>query len=508
MGLGEYTFKGRRVVLALDASSVAVRFREPARHSTRARVAANAPTLGAFANRFEIPEENYTVFDIAGPAAAKSKGHSVATAALAANGEVVRVAPVFRLGSERLVATDRVIVGFKHGTQDAGSLAKGIGAATPISANEFVIRLTESADPFDVIEELGMRPEVEYAEPDMVRIGKHLPKRESALNLNDPLLSKQYAMAITKATDAWHLATGTPSIRIAILDEGVDTRHDDLADAIAGSYDAVDNDEYQEPNPWDGHGTACAGLAAAIQSNDRGIRGVAGGCQVLAVRIAYSAQPNGNWVTSNSWIAKAIEWSWRNGADVLSNSWGGGAESNAIANAFERARTLGRAGRGCVIVIAAGNDNGPVSFPATVGNVLAVAASNEYDEPKTKTSRDGEFWWGSNFGPQVSVAAPGVHNYTTDVTGNGGYAKGPGGDYFASFNGTSSATPIVAGAAALVLAANPALVEKDVREIICSSADKVGPIPYSNGHNERMGYGRLNVRRAVEIALGQQPGNA
>lgn len=103
--------------------------------------------------------------------------------------------------------------------------------------------------------------------------------------------------------------------------------------------------------------------------------------------------------TSNSIIRRAIDWSWENGADILSNSWGGGSPSSAIMNAFERARTQGRNGKGCVIVIAAGNDSGPVTFPGTLDNVLTVSASNEFDEFKTKTSQDKETWWGSNFGP-------------------------------------------------------------------------------------------------------------
>src|SRR4051794_7630633 len=86
-----------------------------------------------------------------------------------------------------------------------------------------------------------------------------------------------------------------------------------------------------------------------------GIRGVAAGCGLMGVRIAFSEYEGGPWVTSNEMIARAISWSWKNGADVISNSWGGGVPSNAIAEGFEDARKQGRNGRGCVIVIAAGN---------------------------------------------------------------------------------------------------------------------------------------------------------
>jgi thermitase len=266
-----------------------------------------------------------------------------------------------------------------------------------------------------------------------------------------------------------------------------------------GNYDAIDDDAFQEPNPWDGHGTACAGLAAAIHNNERGIRGTGGGCSLLAVRIAYSSQPGGNWVTSNSVIRRAIDWAWEHGASVLSNSWGGGVPSSAIINAFERARLQGRSGKGCVIVIAAGNASGPVDFPGNLPNVLTVSASSEYDEFKTRTSQDGEEWWGSNFGPEVAVAAPSVHNMTTDITAAVGYAAG---HYAPDFNGTSSATPLVAGAVGLVLSANPQLTEADVRTIINQSAGKVGAVPYVDGRNDQFGYGRLNVYRAVQIAQG------
>ena len=158
---------------------------------------------------------------------------------------------------------------------------------------------------------------------------------------------------------------------------------------------------------------------------------------------------------------------------------------------------------GCVILVAAGNDSGSVSFPGKLPNVLTVAASNEFDEPKTRISQDGENWWGSNFGLEVDIAAPGVHNYTTDISGTDGYNAGGAvdADYVDNFNGTSSSTPIVAGVAALVLSANPNLREAQVRRILKESADKVGQVIYFNNRSDLMGYGRVNALRAVELAI-------
>jgi len=143
-----------------------------------------------------------------------------------------------------------------------------------------------------------------------------------------------------------------------------------------------------------------------------------------------------------------------------------------------------------------------VAFPASLPNVLAISASNEFDQPKTKNSADDETWWGSNFGPEVDLAAPGVHNFTTDIVGQDG--ANPGGvvnaDYVNNFNGTSSSTPIVAGVAGLVLSVNPNLTEGQVRRLLTQTADKVGQVVYTNGRNNQMGQGRVNALRAVQAA--------
>jgi len=456
----EYKVLGKTVALEVDPSVVAVRFKDLQPNSLRA-IATEAAGAGPFATRFEIPGEKLTIVPVAqsGPGRAGPIGAEAALAVKALNNrpEVSRALPVFRVGGNQVVATDRVIIGLSDSdpvaTQDLIS-RHGLSLVRRRD-DKIVCTIPEGADVFSTAAALSNEPKVRFAEPDFVTIGRHVPKQVAPATqplLNDPLIKGQYAMRITRALDAWEFQSGNPQIKIAILDEGVDTRHPDLEAAMAATYDAADDDTYQDPNAWDGHGTACAGLAAAVGNNALGIRGVGAGCSIIGVRIAYSVFKGGPWITTNEGIARAIAWSWAHGADVLSNSWGGGPPSNDIAEEFEKARTLGRNGRGCVIVIAAGNDFGQVSFPGTLPDVITVSASNEYDEAKTPTSKDGETWWGTNHGPEVDVAAPGVHNLTTDISGADGYA---GGDYEPKFNGTSSATPIVAGACGLVLSANP-----------------------------------------------------
>jgi subtilisin family serine protease len=535
---------------------IAVRFREPSDATARRAVIDPKEEVGSFDDRYEVPNEKLTVVAVARP---DQPGHArVAAAATALNGDpnVDLVAPVFDLGSKQVIATDRILVGFKPETSDkADEIIKDYGGEViETKDDEYVVRLKPNSNPFDVIADLTKRAEVDYAEPDFVTIGQHRPRRKPA-SANpvepmvgegrpikdvgsssassapdksktgfglaatataaaataatastsagaDPLQRFQYALRLTRAVEAWDKVTPSPDIKVAILDEGVDITHPDLASAVEGTFDAIDGDADQRPNPWDGHGTACAGLAVAVPNNAMGIRGIAGGCSLLAARIAFSPSQNADWVTTNSKIRDAIDWAWRNGADILSNSWGGGAPSNAIINAFERARNQGRNGKGSVIVVAAGNESEPVRFPGNLPNVLTISASNEFDEPKTRTSADGEGWWGSSFGPEVDIAAPGVHNYTTDISGEGGY--NPGGaldsNYVSDFNGTSSSTPIVAGVAALVLSANPNLREAQVRRILKQTADKVGQVVYTNGRNDQMGNGRVNAVKAVETA--------
>ena len=498
-----YTANGQDVRLMPDPTVVAVRFRESAPMSMRHELALQHD-LGPFHERRELAREKYTIFPVRDVGDHSDQGLETKLGALNAQPEVARATPVYKYGNKKVVATDRVLVGFKAGTNSAAATLKRRGLEiVHQNGDEYVVRLGEYDDPFDVSAQLAKDASVAYAEPDFVVMSPRTTLPSAALqpSANAPA---QYALKITGADAAQQLHAGAQDVRIAIIDEGVDTTHVDLGPAIVGSYDATDDDEFQEPQPNDAHGTACAGLAAGKPSTANGVRGIGSGCSLLAVRIAYGG-PDGNWVTSNSWIARAIEWAWKHDAAVLSNSWGGGIPSTAITNAFVRARTQGRGGKGSVVVIAAGNDNAAVDFPGNIGDVLTVSASNEYDEPKTPQSQDGETWWGSCFGPQVSVAAPGVHNYTSDITGPRGYnpAQSPAGDYIPNFNGTSSATPIVAGAAALVISANPALSEADVRSILCKTAAKAGSLPYVGGRNDHMGFGRVDALAAVKAAIAQ-----
>ena len=202
-------------------------------------------------------------------------------------------------------------------------------------------------------------------------------------------------------------------------------------------------------------------------------------------------------------MANAIRYASRF-ADILSCSWSG-PESPDIELALEEAGE-GRNGRGCAVFCATGNENAKVSYPARSPFAIAVGATTDKERLASY----------SNHGPQVSVTAPSSGDtanksiFTTDVSiTNRGFNTGAdnlgGADglHTNDFGGTSSATPLAAGVAALVLAANPDLTRDEVRSILEATADKVGPKSSydSKGHSKDFGFGRVNAVKAVKQAL-------
>jgi subtilisin family serine protease len=346
---------------------------------------------------------------------------------------------------------------------------------------------------FEAARETYQRGEVDAATPNFLRVQRRI-KRSSpnakAWNLHNTGSRGIYG-ADVHAQAAWTITKGAAEIRVAVLDEGVDTNHAALKPAVVAEKDFVDGHTHARPDNDDAHGTACAGI---VLSRDETVGGLAPGLSLVAVRIAKGDGNNG-WIIDDFNTADAIDWAWDDAkADVLSNSWGGGPPVDGITLAFERARTRGRRGKGAIVVIAAGNDQGPISYPGTLPKVLTVGASNEWDQRKTTTSKDGEDWWGSCFGNTLGLLAPGVHIPTTDISGTRGYSTR---NFTDTFNGTSSATPHVAAAAGLVLSVAPQLKEDVVRKLLTTTCD---PLAGTRPWNRTEGHGRLNAYAALRAA--------
>ncbi|MCA9757536.1 MAG: S8 family serine peptidase [Candidatus Eisenbacteria bacterium] len=309
---------------------------------------------------------------------------------------------------------------------------------------------------------------------------------------------------------AWDGAQGygSASVVIAIIDSGVDVDHPDLR--LVTGYDYGDNDTNPDDNSAQpGHGTACAGVAAARANNALGVAGIAGGCSVMPLKVANSA---GSMFFSS--IQNALIHCGDNGVDVASMSLGAaissdGPTDSAISYAYNA---------GVTILAATGNENAStISYPAINSLVIGVGAASPCGERKRSSSSssevnpgvntdpngytcDGERWWGSNYGTNSQDAAGAVDLIaptilpTTDIGGSGGYNSG---DYDNWFNGTSCATPYAAGVAALVVSANPTFTPAQVRNALVTTCTDVTSVESGSGWDRYSGYGMINAAGAV-----------
>ncbi len=318
-----------------------------------------------------------------------------------------------------------------------------------------------------------------------------------------------------KVQQAWNITKGA-GIKIAVIDEGVDLTHPDLQanvlqgfDAVAGTANPGDGKPLSQYN---GHGTSCAGIIAAVANNNIGVAGVAPDSKIIPINVVMSS----GIFTSYAGIAAGFDYAWQSGADVISNSWGGGSPSSILDDAINRAVSLGRGGKGSVVLFASGNNNAAISYPSSNTNVICVGGVSMCGERKSPGTCDGESWWGANYGVGLDVVAPCVKVATTDIAGTGGYnaASGSDGNYFLTFNGTSSATPNAAGVAALILAADNNLTMSQARSILEGTCAKLPAYVYGsnadqpNGTwNTETGHGLIDAYSAVQLASASGPCN-
>ena len=279
---------------------------------------------------------------------------------------------------------------------------------------------------------------------------------------NDPSWPQQWGPARIEADYAWNTTTGDPSVLVAVIDTGVDWNHPDLiANYVALGYDWVSNDA--DPMDDSGHGTHCAGIIAAVINNSIGIAGLA--------QVKVMAEKGLDWRGGGNTddLANAIIHAVDQGADILSNSWGGYFHSELMYEAVKYAHD-----REVLVVAAAGNDERDLKLhPACYKEVVAVTATNRTDAPASFTT----------FGEWVELAAPGVDIYST-IWDNS----------YAYMSGTSMSTPHVAGVASLILSQFPSMTGNQLRLQLRYTADDLG----DPGFDIYYGYGRINARRAVE----------
>ena len=319
-----------------------------------------------------------------------------------------------------------------------------------------ILDLPYQASELNLAKAFRSRPEVEFVELDQI-----LPLQQMVPN--DPLYDNPNSWSLLKinAPEGWSIETGSSNVIIAILDTGVEVTHPELASKIVPGWNIYNNNA--DTTDIYGHGTAVAGTAAASSNNSVGVASVAWGCRIMPIRISDNAG-----YASYSNIASGLTWAADHGARVANISYdvSGSRTVSTAAKYFQ-----GKAG---VVASAAGNQ-GIACSSSDDPYILTVGATD---------SSDNLFYW-SNMGNNLDLVAPGTV-YTTVLGG----LYGVGG-------GTSFASPIVAGAAALVLSVNPNLTPGQVQNLLKQGADDLGVA----GWDSNFGSGRVNVGHALSLAL-------
>ena len=434
----------------------------------------------------------------------------------------------------RMIPTGGIIVKYPDLLSDediAGIEARfGLtrGRTFSFGVNIFLYKLSDSLESLNTANALFESGLAEYSYPNWLSA----PRTRAVPD--DPLYGDQWHLNNTgqgggtagedvDIEGVWDDFKGSRNEVIAIVDNGMEIAHEDISPNVleGQSWDYVDGDDDPTPDPSERHGTACTGVAAARGFNALGVTGAAPHAGLVGHRLlgAYTAENIADSLSRNNQVI-----------DIYSNSWGPDDGGYIIEGPTELAKTAlengvreGRGGLGNIYVWAGGNgDNGSIAIDGVIyqlndnanydgyvnsREVICVAASTNLG---VKSSY-------SDPGACVLVNAPSnggtLGITTTDNLPPGGYNTD--GEYYGSFGGTSSACPLAAGIAALVLQANPDLTWRDVRHVFIAAAEKNDPgdggwtLNGAGLHvSYKYGFGRINASEAVRLAQIWKPAGA
>ncbi len=361
----------------------------------------------------------------------------------------------------------------------------------------FILKYLADDSVVDLAEEISALSGVEYAEPRY--------KYQLLMDYNDHYIDDegQYGMRLIHASEAHDIYTGDPSSLIAVVDTGIDMDHEDLEGNVWQNLgEDIDNDgriteddangEDDDENGseddfwgWDfvgddnfpddvaedgGHGTHCAGIVSAETNNQSGVASIGYNCNLIIVRVGTGRVIDFGF--------EGVEYAVRAGASVISLSWGGYQRSQAAEDVIDYALD-----NDALVLAAAGNDDDvEIMYPAGYANTMAVAATDQDDHKS-------DF---SNYGDWVDISAPGTRILSSYLDNR-----------YAYMNGTSMATPMVAGLAGLMRAYNPDLSAIEVWDIITDTADDIYEI--NEDYQGELGAGRINALAAMEAAEPDRP---
>ncbi len=317
----------------------------------------------------------------------------------------------------------------------------------------FVVNVPKGSEQA-VANKLAKNPHFKFAELDY--------RVAAAMTPNDPYMGSAWHLPKIGAPAAWDGALGG-SITVAVLDSGVDGSHPDLVSKLVSGWNFYDGNS----NTTDvyGHGTKVAGTVAAAGNNGLGVASVAPQTMIMPIRVTDTS--GAGWT---SMIANGLIYAADRGVRLANISFANMPARSSVVSAAQYMKD-----RGGLVFVGAGN-NGIDEALAPTTSLIVVSATD---------TNDGKAGW-SSYGDFVSLSAPGVGIYTT--TSGGGYA---------AVSGTSFATPVAAGVAALAMSARPSLTSAQVETLLFNSAVDLG----SAGRDKLYGFGRVDASRAVNAAL-------
>ncbi len=364
--------------------------------------------------------------------ACHASGPDVTTSQTPTSDEASRVTPSFTTSTDDEIAGE-ILIDAKDDVSaaDVADLARIAGvplhAASSLSdaTDKYEVGDVAASDEERVLDALRADPRVEHAEPMGVFKESFVP--------NDPMYAeKQWHLKRVGAERAWDYSCGE-GVTVAVVDTGIACydkapfmKGTDLAGTnCTAGWNFVDD----RAEAWDdqGHGSHVAGTIAQTTNNGKGVAGLAYCATLMPVKVLSK---HGWGTTAN--VAEGIRFAADHGAQVINLSLGGPIKSQILEDAVKHALS-----KGALVVAAAGNSGKSVGYPAAYPEVVAVSATD---------ANDGIAWFSSR-GPQIAIGAPGV-NVTQQTICNSGRDKC---EVFGTFNGTSMASPHVAGVAAMLV---------------------------------------------------------